>query len=90
MNKLINKKHIDHGKEFEDSQSRIYEAETIDSIKHDNCPVLNISFRNAGNDDVKVLAAMNRELIRDEGSENPMNLEQLEERMKDFLVKSRI
>jgi len=29
---------------------------------------------------------MNRELIRDEGSENTMNLEQLEERMKGFLL----
>ena len=71
---------------YDDSQSQIYKTETSDFTEHDSDPITAISFRNAGNDDVKMLAAMNHELIRDEGSENPMNLKQLEERMKDFLL----
>ncbi|MVP00830.1 GNAT family N-acetyltransferase [Paenibacillus lutrae] len=35
--------------------------------------------------DIKFLAQMNKELIQDEGSRNPMSLEQLEERMNGWL-----
>ncbi len=56
------------------------------SSKENNCQDSDISIQNAGADDVKLLAAMNRELIHDEGSENPMSPEQLEERMKGFLL----
>lgn len=41
--------------------------------------------REAGTSDVKSLAYMNKHLIEDEGSRNPMNLGQLEERMKTIL-----
>lgn len=37
-------------------------------------------------DDAAALAAMNMRLIEDEGSDNPMNLVQLEQRMRDFLM----
>lgn len=56
------------------------------ALEGNSCQDNGISIGNAGTDDVKLLAAMNRELIQDEGSENPMNLEQLEERMKGFLL----
>ncbi len=36
-------------------------------------------------EDIRVLADMNKMLIEDEGSDNPMNISQLEERMKGFL-----
>ena len=35
--------------------------------------------------DCKYLAELNKELINAEGSDNPMTVEELEERMKDFL-----
>jgi len=63
-----------------------FDSSKGDPFKSDNCSCDNILLSDAGLDDVKILAAMNRELIQDEGSENPMNLEQLEERMKGFLL----
>lgn len=36
--------------------------------------------------DAALLARMNKELIEDEGSENPMTLTELEARMRDFLA----
>lgn len=36
-------------------------------------------------EDCKYLAELNRELINGEGSDNPMTIGELEERMKDFL-----
>ncbi len=41
--------------------------------------------RRATREDVPVLAQMNWQLIRDEGSDNPMTVEQLAERMMGFL-----
>ncbi len=40
----------------------------------------------ASHDDVPVLAQMNWQLIRDEGSENPMTVDQLAERMTGFIT----
>ena len=42
-------------------------------------------FRFAICDDVRLLAEMNQELIRDEGHRNKMGFEELKERMADFL-----
>lgn len=39
-------------------------------------------------DDCKCLAELNKELINAEGSDNPMEIQELEERMKDFLQTS--
>lgn len=36
-------------------------------------------------DDCRYLAELNKELINAEGSDNPMTIRELEERMKDFL-----
>ncbi|QHW29953.1 GNAT family N-acetyltransferase [Paenibacillus rhizovicinus] len=44
-----------------------------------------LTYRMAGLDDAARLAQMNRQLIEDEGSENPMNLAELEVRMRNFL-----
>ncbi len=44
-----------------------------------------VTLRQATLDDVHQLATMNRELIQDENSSNPMSLEQLQERMKQFI-----
>lgn len=38
-----------------------------------------------GEQDIPQLAAMNKRLIEDEKSDNPMNISELENRMKDFL-----
>ncbi len=42
--------------------------------------------RVASSDDVLTLAQMNHMLITDEGSDNPMSIEQLEERMRRWLA----
>jgi predicted acetyltransferase len=44
-----------------------------------------LHLRSAGSNDVRLLAEMNKQLIEDEGSANPMNLEQLEARMHGWL-----
>ncbi|MCL5998554.1 MAG: GNAT family N-acetyltransferase [Chloroflexi bacterium] len=44
-----------------------------------------ICLRSATPDDVALLARMNRQLIEDEGSRNPMSLDQLEARMRCWL-----
>jgi hypothetical protein len=48
-----------------------------------------LHLRSAGLDDVRLLAEMNKQLIEDEGSANPMNLEQLEARMHEWLSEDR-
>lgn len=45
-----------------------------------------ISYRTANPDDIPLLARMNHALIQDEGSENPMDIDELAERMRDFLA----
>jgi predicted acetyltransferase len=45
---------------------------------------MSICIRKATLDDIPLLAEMNKQLIDDEGSPNPMNVEQLEERMKGW------
>ncbi|MGM0882947.1 MAG: N-acetyltransferase family protein [Bacillota bacterium] len=42
--------------------------------------------RKATEADLKLLAQMNKELIQDEGSRNPMTIEQLEERMDGWIL----
>lgn len=46
---------------------------------------LNITIKSVGLNEAETLAAMNLELIRDEGSENPMTFEQLVKRMLHLL-----
>lgn len=46
---------------------------------------MKLHYRKAGADDVPMLAEMNLELIRDEGSRNPMTLEELADRMAGWL-----
>lgn len=46
---------------------------------------MNISIQKADQIQVDQLAAMNKQLITDEGHRNPMNLEQLAERMRGWL-----
>ncbi len=46
---------------------------------------MNLSSRLALEKDLPLLARMNRHLIEDEGSRNPMNLEQLEARLRGWL-----
>jgi ribosomal protein S18 acetylase RimI-like enzyme len=46
---------------------------------------MTLQLREATADDVPLLARMNRELITDEHSSNPMTDEQLEDRMRDWL-----
>ena len=45
-----------------------------------------LNYRFASVEDAPLLAAMNQQLIRDEGHRNPMTLTQLEERMRGFLT----
>lgn len=45
-----------------------------------------LSIRTATATDCPLLAAMNQQLIRDEGHRNPMTVEQLEERMRGWLA----
>lgn len=45
-----------------------------------------MQLRRANREDVLVLAQMNWQLIRDEGSDNPMTVEQLASRMTEFLT----
>ncbi|GIO12347.1 hypothetical protein J19TS2_19020 [Cohnella xylanilytica] len=44
-----------------------------------------MQLRAANEDDLPELAVMNKQLIEDEGSSNPMGLEDLQRRMRDFL-----
>jgi len=45
-----------------------------------------LMLRRATHEDVPQLAQMNWQLIRDEGSDNPMTVDQLAERMTGFLA----
>lgn len=45
-----------------------------------------LKLRIAGETECRLLAGMNKELIEDEGSTNPMNVTELEERMRQFLL----
>ena len=45
---------------------------------------MGIGYKEAGSGDIPVLAQMNHALIRDEGSENPMDISQLAARMENF------
>ncbi|MBP1994101.1 GNAT family N-acetyltransferase [Paenibacillus eucommiae] len=47
---------------------------------------MTLIWRKAAEPDLEVLAAMNKQLIDDEGSRNPMNLDQLRERMRDWMT----
>jgi len=42
----------------------------------------------SGNDDLDFLAVMNKQLIEDEQHDNKMNIEQLKNRMRDFITGS--
>ena len=46
----------------------------------------NLKLQQAMQADAGILAAMNQKLIRDEGHRNRMNLEELTQRMKEFLL----
>ncbi len=46
---------------------------------------MEIRLRAASTDDVGLLADMNKRLIEDEGSSNPLDREQLQERMRNWL-----
>jgi GNAT superfamily N-acetyltransferase len=48
---------------------------------------MELTFRKASLDDVPLLAQMNKQLIEDESSRNPMTLEELEARMTRWLEK---
>jgi predicted acetyltransferase len=47
--------------------------------------LMQIEFRKAENEDLHVLGQMNKELIEDEGHSNPMNIDELTDRMRDIL-----
>jgi len=47
---------------------------------------MNLILHNANEPDLPVLARMNKQLIDDEGSKNPMSIEELERRMKGWLL----
>ncbi|OXS59817.1 hypothetical protein B1A99_09755 [Cohnella sp. CIP 111063] len=47
---------------------------------------MQLHLRDATIDDLELLTDMNRQLIEDEGSSNPMNREQLKQRMRDWLT----
>src|SRR5262245_46407546 len=49
-------------------------------------PDVGLTFRRAFDSDAPLLAAFNRDLIRDEGHRNRMSLAQLEERMRGWLA----
>ncbi|WP_426451959.1 hypothetical protein ACP26L_07740 [Paenibacillus sp. S-38] len=44
-----------------------------------------ISIRICSEEDLDLLAVLNKQLIEDENHDNPMNVEQLKERMKEFI-----
>ena len=46
---------------------------------------MNVEFKKAGIEDVKILGIMNKRLIEDEGHSNPMNTDELTERMRNFI-----
>lgn len=45
-----------------------------------------LTLRKAAEPDLEELAAMNKQLINDEGSRNPMDIDQLLERMRDWMT----
>jgi len=47
---------------------------------------MQLHLRGATIEDLELLTDMNRQLIEDEGSSNPMNREQLKQRMRDWLT----
>jgi predicted acetyltransferase len=47
---------------------------------------MQMTFRRATLDDCAVLAALNHQLIHDEGHHNPMTVQELEQRMKGWLA----
>jgi predicted acetyltransferase len=48
-------------------------------------PEVSLTFRRAESADCRLLAQLNHQLIRDGGHRNPMNVEQLESRMRGWL-----
>ena len=48
---------------------------------------MNIEFQKAELTDSKILGVMNKRLIEDEGHSNPMNTDELTERMRNFISK---
>ncbi len=46
---------------------------------------MELELRRAASSDIDILAEMNKQLIEDEGSKNPMNLGELKQRMYDWL-----
>lgn len=46
---------------------------------------MGLTLRRATLDDVELLATMNQRLIEDEGSRNPMSIDELKDRMYDFI-----
>ncbi|WP_168124003.1 GNAT family N-acetyltransferase, partial [Paenibacillus sp. HB172176] len=49
---------------------------------------MSLRLQSAENSDLKILAEMNKQLIEDENSSNPMGMQELEQRMSDFLKDS--
>lgn len=49
---------------------------------------MDILIRKAAESDAWILAQMNKALIHDEGSRNPMTIQQVEERMRGWLDQS--
>lgn len=49
-------------------------------------PPMNLTWRDAAETDIGLLAEWNHQLIRDEGHRNPMNVEQLAVRMRRWLA----
>ena len=47
---------------------------------------MNVEFKKAEIKDVKILGVMNKRLIEDEGHSNPLNIDELTERMRKFIV----
>ncbi len=47
---------------------------------------MSLILRRAIENDLKILAQMNKKLIDDEGSSNPMSIQELEERMKSWFL----
>lgn len=55
------------------------------TINNQEVETLTLRLQSAGNSDLQLLAEMNKQLIEDEKSSNPMGLKELEERMREFL-----
>jgi len=47
-----------------------------------------MEYRTAGENDIQLLAGLNRQLIHDEGHPNPMSVSDLENRMRAWLVRA--